>query len=30
MFRDRFQVHMGQRLLSIDVAEVVYFFWQTN
>ncbi|MBD2703087.1 response regulator transcription factor [Spirosoma sp. BT702] len=25
-FRDRFLVHMGQRLLPIDVAEVAYFF----
>lgn len=26
MFRNRFLVHMGQRLLPIDVAEVAYFF----
>jgi two-component system LytT family response regulator len=25
-FRDRFLVHMGQRLLPIDIAEVAYFF----
>jgi two-component system LytT family response regulator len=26
LFRDRFLVHMGQRLLPIDISEVAYFF----